>query len=116
MKTKYWILMLVLFGATVTAFYFMQQSRLNERDPGAALDRARRELQPDEAAADDGDAGPRHERGAQGESVRPGTQIEDRPGGLDAVESHGPVRGSYLALKRLLRCHPLAAAGYDPVP
>ncbi|AIE75489.1 MULTISPECIES: membrane protein insertion efficiency factor YidD [unclassified Synechocystis] len=35
---------------------------------------------------------------------------------LDAVEIHGPLRGSYLAVKRILRCHPLHPSGYDPVP
>ena len=35
---------------------------------------------------------------------------------IQAVECHGTLKGSYLALKRLLRCHPLAAGGYDPVP
>jgi len=35
---------------------------------------------------------------------------------LEAVEQHGAVCGCCLALARLLRCHPLARAGYDPVP
>jgi len=34
----------------------------------------------------------------------------------EAVTRHGVVRGSWLAAKRLARCHPLAAAGCDPVP
>ncbi len=35
---------------------------------------------------------------------------------LEAVTVHGSVRGSHLSLRRLLRCHPWAAGGYDPVP
>ncbi len=35
---------------------------------------------------------------------------------LRAVEVHGAVRGSWLAARRLLRCHPWAPGGYDPVP
>ena len=34
----------------------------------------------------------------------------------DALELHGAFRGSWLALYRILRCHPLGGAGYDPVP
>ena len=35
---------------------------------------------------------------------------------LRAVEVHGAVKGPYLAARRLLRCHPWTAGGYDPVP
>jgi uncharacterized protein len=35
---------------------------------------------------------------------------------LDAVTTHGSLRGSWLTTRRLLRCHPWAAGGYDPVP
>jgi putative membrane protein insertion efficiency factor len=35
---------------------------------------------------------------------------------LEAVELHGALRGSWLALTRLLRCHPFARAMHDPVP
>ena len=34
----------------------------------------------------------------------------------DAIIIHGPLRGSYYALKRILRCHPWAKAMHDPVP
>lgn len=34
---------------------------------------------------------------------------------LDAVELHGPLKGAYLALRRILRCHPFHPGGYDPV-
>lgn len=35
---------------------------------------------------------------------------------LEAVEKYGALKGSYLAIRRLLRCHPWGGSGYDPVP
>lgn len=35
---------------------------------------------------------------------------------LQAVRKYGFLRGSYLAAKRILRCHPFHEGGYDPVP
>ena len=34
----------------------------------------------------------------------------------EALTEHGLIKGSYLAIKRLLSCHPLGGHGYDPVP
>lgn len=35
---------------------------------------------------------------------------------IQAVEMHGVLKGSFLAVLRLLRCNPLFPGGYDPVP
>jgi hypothetical protein len=35
---------------------------------------------------------------------------------LEAVKKHGSLKGTALAVKRILRCHPFHAGGFDPVP
>ena len=35
---------------------------------------------------------------------------------LEALRKHGPVKGLYLTVRRILRCHPWGGSGYDPVP
>lgn len=35
---------------------------------------------------------------------------------LEAYRVHGPLRGTWLTARRLLRCHPWGGHGYDPVP
>lgn len=35
---------------------------------------------------------------------------------IQAVEKHGAIYGSYLMIKRLLRCHPFCQGGHDPIP
>lgn len=34
---------------------------------------------------------------------------------IDAVKKYGAVKGTYIALKRILKCHPFHPGGYDPV-
>lgn len=35
---------------------------------------------------------------------------------IEAIEKHGPLKGSALAIWRIIRCNPFAKGGYDPVP
>ena len=35
---------------------------------------------------------------------------------IEAITKHGPFKGLWLAMKRLMRCHPWGGSGYDPVP
>lgn len=35
---------------------------------------------------------------------------------IEAIRKHGPFKGMYLAMRRILRCHPWGGSGYDPVP
>ena len=35
---------------------------------------------------------------------------------LDAIDLHGPFKGSWLAVRRIARCHPWGSSGFDPVP
>lgn len=35
---------------------------------------------------------------------------------IDSLSTHGALRGTWLTIRRLLRCHPLGGFGFDPVP
>jgi hypothetical protein len=35
---------------------------------------------------------------------------------MEAIIKYGSIRGSYLGIKRILRCNPWGTSGYDPVP
>ena len=35
---------------------------------------------------------------------------------IEAIERHGVAKGGWLAIKRILRCHPWGGSGFDPVP
>lgn len=35
---------------------------------------------------------------------------------LEALEKYGAIKGTYLAIRRILKCHPFHKGGFDPVP
>jgi len=35
---------------------------------------------------------------------------------IEALKKHGPIKGGWLAIKRISSCHPWGKSGYDPVP
>lgn len=36
--------------------------------------------------------------------------------GIEALKTHGALKGGWLTIKRVLKCHPLNTGGFDPVP
>ncbi|QNA44899.1 membrane protein insertion efficiency factor YidD [Lacibacter sediminis] len=36
--------------------------------------------------------------------------------GIEALKKHGPIKGLWLTMKRISKCHPWGGSGYDPVP
>lgn len=36
--------------------------------------------------------------------------------GMEAIKTYGSIKGSYLTIKRILKCNPFGTSGYDPVP
>lgn len=36
--------------------------------------------------------------------------------GIEAIQYHGIIKGTWLTIKRILRCHPFSKGGFDPVP
>ena len=35
---------------------------------------------------------------------------------LEAIKEYGAIKGTYLGIKRILKCHPFHEGGYDPIP
>ncbi|MBD5309561.1 MAG: membrane protein insertion efficiency factor YidD [Bacteroides sp.] len=35
---------------------------------------------------------------------------------IEAIQKYGPLKGTWLAVKRIAKCHPWGPSGYDPVP
>lgn len=35
---------------------------------------------------------------------------------IESIQKHGPIKGVYFAIRRLLKCHPWGGSGFDPVP